>query len=221
MIRITSFFLTIMLLTLYLTGCGTSNQTKGAIGGATAGGILGGVIGKKSDHTKQGAVIGAVVGGALGAVIGRRMDEQAKQLEDVPGVEDVSYDEEQQTIDARAEILFDVDKAHINPSEAVKLDELAAVFAQYPENIVVIEGHTDSDGAEPYNQTLSERRAQAIENYLRSKNLDIASISSIGYGETRPIAPNTNPQGKAQNRRVEIKISVDPNRVPQAEETPN
>lgn len=220
MMRITTFFLT-MMLTLYLTGCSTSNQTKGAIGGATAGGILGGVIGKQSDHTKQGAVIGAVVGGALGAVIGRRMDEQAKQLEDVPGVEDVSYDEEQQTIDALAEILFDVDKAHINPSEAIKLDELAAVFAQYPENIIVIEGHTDSDGAEPYNQTLSERRAQAIENYLRSKNLDIASISSVGYGESRPIAPNTNPQGKAQNRRVEIKISVDPNRVPQAEETNN
>ncbi|MDY6991506.1 MAG: OmpA family protein [Pseudomonadota bacterium] len=220
MIRITTLFLA-MMLTLYLNGCGTSNQTKGAIGGATAGGVLGGVIGKQSDHTKQGAVIGAVVGGALGAVIGRRMDEQAQQLEDVPGVEDVSYDEEQQTIDARAEILFDVDKAHINPSEAIKLDELAAVFAQYPENIVVIEGHTDSDGTEPYNQTLSERRAQAIENYLHSKNLDIASISSVGYGESRPIAPNTNPQGKAQNRRVEIKISVDPNRVPQAEETNN
>lgn len=114
----------------YLSGCSTTtNQTKGAIGGAAAGGVLGGIIGKKSDHTKQGAVIGAVVGGTLGAIIGRRMDEQATQLENVPGVEDVSYNEEQQTIDARAEILFDVDKAQINRSEAVKLDELAAVFA--------------------------------------------------------------------------------------------
>jgi outer membrane protein OmpA-like peptidoglycan-associated protein len=89
------------------------------------------------------------------------------------------------------------------------------VFSRYPENIIVIEGHTDSDGSDAYNQTLSERRAAAIELYLRRKNLNIASLSSVGYGESRPIAPNTTAEGKALNRRVEIKISVDPNRVPQ------
>lgn len=217
------FFLALGITTgpMYLGGCAATNQTKGTVGGAAAGGILGGVIGKKSGHTKEGAVVGAVVGGVLGTIIGKRMDEQAKQLEEVPGVEDVSYNEEAQQIDARAEILFDVDSDLIKPSEAAKLDELAKVFASYPENIVFIEGHTDSDGTDEYNKTLSERRASAIENYLRSKNLDIASLSSAGLGESRPIASNATSEGKAKNRRVEIKISVDPNRVPQQETQTN
>jgi outer membrane protein OmpA-like peptidoglycan-associated protein len=79
---------------------------------------------------------------------------------------------------------------------------------------VVIEGHTDSDGSGEYNQKLSEKRAKAVENYLRGKQINIASISSVGYGESRPIASNATPQGKASNRRVELKISVDQSRVP-------
>ena len=199
----------------YLTGCTASNQTKGTAIGAGVGGALGAIIGNRSDHRDRGAIIGAVVGGALGNLIGRRMDQQAQELEQVPGVEDVTYDKQSQRIDTEMKIHFDVDRATIKPSEAVKLDELATVFAKYPENIVVLEGHTDSDGTDTYNQELSEQRARAIEMYLRQKSLDIASLSSVGYGESRPIVPNTSSANKEKNRRVEIKITVDPNRVPQ------
>ena len=154
------------------------------------------------------------MGGATSAIIGKRLDNQAKELEKVPGVENVTVDQEKQKIEATLKINFDVDKDAIK-TEATKLDDLAGVFTKYPENIVVLEGHTDADGAESYNQTLSEKRAKSVENYLRGKNLNIASLSSTGYGETRPVASNETQEGKAQNRRVEIKISVDPNRVPQ------
>lgn len=197
------------------TGCETTRTTKGAGIGTAAGAAVGAIIGHQSDHRTGGAVIGGVVGGAVGALIGRRLDNQARELEQIQGMESVKVDQEQQKIEATLKINFDVDKDIIKPAEATKLNELAGVFSNYPENIVVLEGHTDSDGSESYNQTLSEKRVKAAEYYLRGKNLNIASLSSIGYGETRPVASNETPDGKAQNRRVEIKIAVDPNRVPQ------
>ena len=113
------------------------------------------------------------------------------------------------------EILFDVDSSAVKPSESMKLDDLASVFSKYPENKVIIEGHTDSDGSDQYNQQLSEQRAGAIAAYLRAKNLNLASLTSVGYGESMPVASNSTAEGKAKNRRVEINISVDPSRVPQ------
>jgi outer membrane protein OmpA-like peptidoglycan-associated protein len=212
------------LLVILITGvsacAGTPQQqgaAKGGAAGAVVGGLLGNVIGGAtgSDHRSRDAAIGAAAGGILGAIIGQRMNQQTHELAQVQGVETVNYDQQAQTIDATLRILFDVDRAEVTYSEATKLDQLASVFAKYPENIVTLAGHTDSDGSDAYNQQLSERRAQAIELYLRRKNLNIANLSSVGYGESRPIASNGTADGKAQNRRVEINISVDPNRVPQ------
>jgi outer membrane protein OmpA-like peptidoglycan-associated protein len=205
--------------TLYLSSCGTSNTVKGGAIGAVLGGGLGAAIGDKPGKEKEGAIIGTVVGGALGAYIGSRMDKQAEELKEVPGIKDVSYDEGSKKIDANMEVLFDFDKADIKPTEQIKLDQLAEVFTSYPENVVLIEGHTDSDGTDEYNQKLSERRAAAIENYMRSKQLDIANLSSVGYGESQPIAPNDTKENKAKNRRVEIKISADENRARQLYES--
>jgi outer membrane protein OmpA-like peptidoglycan-associated protein len=213
--------ITVALTALLIGGCAMTPGQEGAVKGGTAGAVIGGVLGNViggktgSDNRARDTAIGVAVGGALGAIIGQRLGQQTQELEQVQGVEEVNYDQQTQTIDATLRILFDTDKADVKPSEAMKLDQLASVFARYPENIVVLEGHTDSDGTDAYNQTLSERRAAAIELYLRSKNLNIASLSSVGYGESRPIAVNTTAEGKALNRRVEIKISVDPNRVPQ------
>jgi outer membrane protein OmpA-like peptidoglycan-associated protein len=215
--KIVSCFIisSLVLAIFYISGCETSKTVKGAGIGAAAGAAVGAIIGHQSDHRTEGAVIGGFVGGALGAIIGRRLDNQAKELKEVPGVEDVNVDQENQKINATLKINFDVDKDVIKPTEAAKLDELAGVFTNYPENIVMLEGHTDSDGTEAYNQTLSEKRSKSVENYLKGKDLNIASLSSAGYGETRPIASNETQEGKAMNRRVEMKISVDPNRVPQ------
>jgi outer membrane protein OmpA-like peptidoglycan-associated protein len=216
-----SVLLTVSLITttLYLSSCGTSNTVKGGALGAVLGGGLGAAIGDKPGKEKEGALIGTVVGGALGAYIGSRMDKQAEELKEVPGIKDVKYDDKINKIDANMEVLFDFDKADIKPAEQIKLDQLAEVFSSYPENVVVIEGHTDSDGTDEYNQKLSERRAAAIENYMRNKRLDIASLSSVGYGESHPIADNDTKENKAKNRRVEIKISADENRARQLYES--
>jgi len=201
-----------------LGGCSTTtNQTKGAGIGAVTGGVLGGVIGHQSGHKKEGALVGAAVGAAIGAIVGQRMDTQAKELEQVPGMQDVNVNKEEgkEKIETRLQIFFDRDKSEIKSSEVIKLDKLAEVFAKYPENIVMIEGHTDTDGSDQYNQKLSEQRAAAIKTYLESKNLNIARLDSAGYGESQPmVVPDDTPEKKAKNRRVEIKISFDPNRIP-------
>lgn len=196
-------------------GCSSSKTSQGAGVGAGAGALLGGIIGHQSGHRGGGAVVGAVAGGALGALVGHRMEQQAEELETVKGMEDVNYDEESQQIDATMDILFEFDKAAIRSTERSKLDELAGVFSDYPENIVVIEGHTDSKGSAAYNQRLSELRASKVSEYLRSKELDITSLTAVGYGEDRPVATNETAEGREKNRRVEIKIAADPERVPQ------
>lgn len=214
-------FITLTTLTfttpLLLNGCATSNQTKGAGIGAVIGAGLGAALGDKSGKEKEAGIAGAVIGGVVGGLIGRRMDQQAEELQNVSGVEDVNVDKTagQENIEAKMKVQFEVNKADLIPQEATKLDELATVFAKYPENKIVIEGHTDSDGKDEYNQKLSERRAAAIEAYLKAKNLGIASLTSVGYGESRSIAPNDSPVNKAKNRRVEIKIAVDASRVPE------
>ena len=195
-------------------GCSASKTTKGAGIGAASGGLLGAIIGHQSGHREGGAAIGAVAGGAIGALIGHRMEQQAQELETVEGMENVSYNDQTREIDATMDIQFDFDKATIRASEKRKLNELARVFAKYPENIVVIEGHTDSQGSASYNQRLSELRAAKVAEYLRSQNINISDLSARGYGESQPVATNDTAAGRAENRRVEIEISADPERVP-------
>lgn len=199
----------------YLSACGTNKALQGTGIGAIAGGAIGAAIGDKPGKEKEGAIIGSVIGAGIGGFIGGRMDKQAAALEQVPGVTNVKVEKEEgkQKIESQIKVLFDFDDARIKPSEAIKLDKLADVLSQYPENIVVIEGHTDNVGEDDYNQELSQRRAQSIENYLNAKNISISSLSSVGYGETRPIVPNDTEDGRALNRRVEIKITIDQQRA--------
>jgi OmpA-OmpF porin, OOP family len=109
-------------------------------------------------------------------------------------------------------INFDFDKSNIKPEWAGVLDEAAGIMQERPEMSVMIEGHTDSKGTEPYNQKLSERRAQAVFNYFVDKGIGPSRMQTIGYGETRPIASNTqpdgsdNPEGRAINRRAELRV---------------
>jgi len=209
------YLMVIIPLAIALAGCGANKTTKGAGAGAVAGGLLGAIIGHQSGHKEGGAVIGAAAGAGIGGLIGYRMEQQAKKLETVRGMENVTYNEDTKEIDATMNILFDFDKADIRPSEKAKLDELARVFSEYPENIVIVEGHTDSKGSAAYNKRLSELRASRVAEYLRSKNIDISSLTARGYGESQPVATNETAAGREQNRRVDLQISADPERVPE------
>ena len=104
-------------------------------------------------------------------------------------------------------VLFDVNKSDLKDSAKEGLDQVVELLKAYPTNTLRISGHTDNTGSDTYNQTLSERRAQAVANYLVSKGSVAQSrISTVGYGKHRPVASNSTEEGRQQNRRVEIDI---------------
>lgn len=112
------------------------------------------------------------------------------------------------------DVLFDFDKADIKPGATPTLEKLAEVVKQYTKSRVVINGYTDAKGDDAYNRTLSQRRAQAIADWLTQHQAGTAGQLQVqGFGETNPVAPNTkpdgsdNPEGRQQNRRVEVIIS--------------
>jgi OmpA-OmpF porin, OOP family len=116
------------------------------------------------------------------------------------------------TIDLRG-VNFDFDKSTLRPDAIATLDEAVSVLRQYPDLRVEVAGHTDSKGTDEYNQSLSERRAAAVYDYLTSNGIDAGRlVGPNGYGESRPIAPNSNddgsdnPEGRAQNRRTELNV---------------
>ncbi|MCR5888290.1 OmpA family protein [Hymenobacter sp. J193] len=112
------------------------------------------------------------------------------------------------------DVLFDFDKADIKPGATPTLEKLAEVVKQYTKSRVVISGYTDAKGDDAYNRTLSQRRAQAIADWLTQHQAGAAGQFQVqGLGEANPVAPNTkpdgsdNPEGRQQNRRVEVVIS--------------
>ena len=104
-----------------------------------------------------------------------------------------------------ADVLFETDKYEIVSDLKPALDELAASFKGSPLKMI-ISGHTDDVGRSEYNQTLSQKRAEAVKQYLISKGCKAINIKAVGYGESIPIAPNDTEEGKAQNRRVEFRF---------------
>lgn len=111
-------------------------------------------------------------------------------------------------IEINEKILFDVDKATIKQESYGLLAEIASVIKRNPHiKKISIEGHTDSDGSDRYNQSLSERRAAAVKAHLVSQGVSEQMLSSKGFGESRPIADNSSPEGKEKNRRVEFLIT--------------
>jgi outer membrane protein OmpA-like peptidoglycan-associated protein len=105
-------------------------------------------------------------------------------------------------------IQFDTNKSTIKPESHGLLDEIVGVFKDNPQlRKVSIEGHTDSDGADPYNMKLSDGRAKAVLQYLVEHGIDAGRLTAKGFGESKPIASNDTPEGKEKNRRVEFLIT--------------
>lgn len=203
--------LTTLLGTLMVTGCTTNPYTgekqvsKAAIG-AGIGAIVGAAVSDK-DHRKQGALIGA----AGGAGIGVYMDVQEKKLRDKLQGTGVGVQRNKETGEINlimpGNITFATNSADIRSDFYSVLESVAIVLKEYNgKQNVLISGHTDNVGKDDHNQSLSERRAQSVASYLGSHGVAPASISSLGYGKRTPIASNDSEQGRAQNRRVEIKL---------------
>ena len=103
-------------------------------------------------------------------------------------------------------VLFDFDRYNIRPDSAPVLDEAVQVLKDAGDVSVVAEGHTDSIGTVPYNLKLSERRANSVRTYLVDHGMAADHIRTEGFGKSRPVASNDTPEGRAQNRRVELRV---------------
>ncbi len=209
-IKSTAAILTLSLIVSCNAVKNANNTQKGAAIGAAGGAVIGGVIGNNvgKGNTALGAIIGAVVGGAAGGYIGNRMDRQAERIEEeIPGAEvkrvgegiNVTFNEE-------AGVYFDTNKSDVKGTSATTLDKLAGIFQEYPQSIILVEGHTDSAGPEDYNWKLSQQRAESVTKYLVSKGISNGRFTTKWYGETQPRATNETSEGKAKNRRVELAI---------------
>lgn len=193
---------------LVIGGCNASKGVKGGAIGAGAGAGIGAVIGNQfGDHgTAVGAIIGAAVGGTAGALIGHKMDKQAAELrEDLKGatVERVG---EGIKITFDSGLLFGVDESSLNHTSRSNLAQLATTLNKYEDTDILIEGHTDSSGPDDHNMDLSRDRAKSVSSYLIANGVRANRISTVGYGESQPIADNSTAAGMAQNRRVEVAI---------------
>ncbi|MBD3307539.1 OmpA family protein [candidate division KSB3 bacterium] len=133
--------------------------------------------------------------------------QQERDFQQIPGF-DAQRSGERLIVTIPDTILFDFDSYALRYEARRDLDRVADILMRYPETTVTVAGHTDSIGNANYNQRLSEYRAQSVANYLVSRGVHAYRISSVGYGESMPIASNATESGRQRNRRVELDIRV-------------
>jgi len=194
---------------LTLGACAYQNKQQkgtavGALVGAAAGALVGQAAGHDTESTLKGAAIGAAVGGIAGNQIGAYMDRQEAALRQAMAASQAaSIQREQNILTAtfKGDVFFDYDSATILAGGYADINNLANVLNQYPQTTIRVEGHTDTQGSEEYNQKLSERRAQAVATALIQQGVMQSRITTIGYGESQPISSD-----HAMNRRVKVVI---------------
>ncbi|HET8796189.1 MAG TPA: OmpA family protein, partial [Thermoanaerobaculia bacterium] len=207
----------LFLIALFTFACATTDDDpnrktkRGAAIGAVAGAIAGAVIGNQSGNNRTGAVVGAAAGAAVGAAVGRRMDKQEQELRQIEGVEVTRPSEGEINVRLTSDVLFDFNSSALRSNSRETLRDLADNFERYPDNIIIVEGHTDSVGSEDYNQRLSEQRAANVADYLIENGVRPASVTVYGFGELRPKESNETAEGRQLNRRVEIHIRATDN----------
>ncbi|NKX46334.1 OmpA family protein [Roseicyclus persicicus] len=198
---------------LALTGCvGTGGQPMGerTQSGAIIGGMLGGFLGATADddNRARNAALGAAAGAIAGGAIGAALDRQAQDLRGTLANDDIRIQNtgNELVVTMPEGILFDIDSAAIRASLQADLRALARNLQQYPNTTVDVIGHTDNTGSAEYNQDLSARRAQAVAGVLLEEGVAPARVRAFGRGESEPVASNLTPDGRQQNRRVEVII---------------
>ncbi|WP_375429556.1 OmpA family protein [uncultured Sphingomonas sp.] len=200
---------------LSATACATDPETGdrrisraaiGGIGGAVGGYLLGDLVGGRRDRTEK--ILGAGIGGLAGAGIGAYMDRQEQDLRRRTAGTDVQVvrQGDDLILNIPSGINFTYNSADVQPRFQRTLDQVAGTLAEYDQTYLDVYGHTDATGSDAYNQTLSQRRATAVADYLSSRGVQPVRLGTRGFGEGQPVASNDTEEGRAENRRVEIKI---------------
>lgn len=204
------------LLTVMLGGCQTldpytqesktSRATKGAMIGAAAGAVAGLISGDDAVERRQHAMIGAGIGALAGGAVGAYQDRQEARLRaELQGTGvSVTRIGDNITLNMPGNVTFATDSADLSPAFFDVLGSVSKVLQEFDKTVVEVAGHTDSTGSDSYNQTLSERRASSVAQYLRSHGIRNERVLTVGMGESRPIADNGTADGRQANRRVEI-----------------
>lgn len=212
--------------TMVLTSCGPwSNLAKGsAIGGgsgAAVGAGVGALIGKDAKSAAIGSAIGAIVGTGVGAIIGDRMDKKAAELAAIEGaqVETVTDVNNLTSVKVTFDngILFDFNKSELSDAAKQSLKDFAEKMADMPETDITIWGHTDNIGTEAANQSVSQKRANAVKDFLASQGIATDRLLAEGKSFNMPVATNDTADGRAQNRRVEVYISANEAMIAEAQ----
>ena len=209
-----------VLCALFVVALGCASPPKPAVCAAIGGLALGGggaylgteTPGHDGDETAIYGGAGAVLGASAGYLICRAMQKEEappppppKPPPPAPRAAPAPPPVEEKIV--LRGVNFDFDKAVIRPDAAVILDEAASILNSNTHSAVSVGGHTDSVGADAYNQGLSERRAMAVKDYLEGKGVAGSRLSAAGYGESNPIASNDTADGRALNRRVELNLN--------------
>ena len=184
-----------------------SKAAIGAVIGGGAGYLLGEVLGGRRDRTERiiGAGVGAIAGGAVGAYMDRQEQELRRRTAGT-GVE-IEREGDELLLTMPAGITFGFDRSDIQPQFQPVLNEVAQTLSAYPSTLIDVYGHTDSTGTDSYNQSLSERRASSVADYLAGRGVQRVRIATQGYGETRLlVSPERSEADRQANRRVEIRI---------------
>ena len=226
--------LTFML--VFVVGCAQplSTREKATLGGAGLGAATGAIIGAAVGNPGAGAAIGGALGGVTGAVAGDRFQKRdtelaanqqqiERQRQEIVRNRQLLEELKRRNLEAREtergvvvnlpDVLFEFGRSDLTGDAQGRVQGIADVLNDQAQGRrVSIEGHTDAIGSEEANQLLSERRADSVAGALTTSGVDQARVTTTGYGERYPVAPNTNPDGsdnsagRAKNRRVEVVI---------------
>ncbi len=187
----------------------TTSATIGALIGAGAGAAIGMISGGDAKQRRQRALIGAGVGALSGGAVGAYMDKQENELRAQMRDSGVTVTRKGEDIilNMPGNITFRTGSADLNAQFFKVLDGVASVARKYDKTIIEIAGHTDNVGGAEFNKQLSQRRANAVAQYLMSRGVAESRIMTVAGGEDHPIASNATEQGRAANRRVEVTLA--------------
>jgi outer membrane protein OmpA-like peptidoglycan-associated protein len=200
---------------LLLAGCETMQEAstspdyaktrRDAGYGAAAGAVIG--LLTRGDKL-QNALIGAALGGVAGGAIGNYQDRQERKLrEQLAGTGvTVVRQGDNLTLNMPGSITFATNSADLSSGFYPVLDAVSGTLQEYGETVIEVAGHTDSTGSAEYNQSLSQRRAQSVAAYIESHGVKPQRLIVVGDGSQHPVASNATPEGRQQNRRVELTI---------------
>ena len=206
-------------LAAFATGCATydaqgsdvdqhQRAKRGALIGAAIGVAAGLLSGDSAVERRQHAMVGAGIGALAGGAVGNYQDKQEAELRrETAGTGiDVSRDGDVIKLTLPDGVSFDFNRTDIKPQFYPSLNTVANTLREYNQTVVEVSGHTDDVGSDAVNQRISEQRANAVASYLMAQGVQRERLETVGMGKRFPIADNATEQGRARNRRVEIRL---------------